>query len=131
MGRQRAELARDFEMPCPDHGHTPGPWFVHDRSGVWPDAHRAIQARFTDSHGDRCEVHVARVDELHSTAEARDRAAANARLIALAPEMFDLLREIKDDAEDCFVDPEELSDEWKEFNRRVAAVIARVAGANP
>ena len=61
--------------------HTPGPWTANQfgNQGVW-DIHRSTPTLDGGYFG--------RVEPLHVTREALDEAAANARLIAAAPDLL-------------------------------------------
>lgn len=92
-------------------GHTPGPWEHH------PDG------RITDAAGWLlANVYVSR---LHAGERAENM--ANARLIALAPEMLDTLRAV---ARACALHDADLDDgsDWDRAFKRVLEMIARAEG---
>lgn len=72
--------------------HTPGKWVVRE----WPCPNidgpfLKLGIRHLSAHMDGGEF--CTVEAMHTTAEAQETARANARLIAAAPEMLDLLTE--------------------------------------
>lgn len=67
--------------------HTPGPWAAisHDSGRSWDIHHKS---EFEDGG------YFGSVESLHWTKEARETAAANARLIAAAPALLSILQRI-------------------------------------
>lgn len=80
--------------------HTPGPWSVNAKI-------------FTDG-----DYHVCSMADGERTLPLRDEREANARLIAAAPDLLDLMRELRDVLD--------ISDPYRpELAKRVDAVIAK------
>lgn len=68
-------------------GHTPGPWVNVGHFGQWPNESFHVEMR-----SDTTTEHVATMDVLNNTRVARERADANAQLIAAAPELLKALK---------------------------------------
>lgn len=94
--------------------HTPGPWKAHFQEAYFvtgPDLGRvAMMMNLKGAYG-------------LGGRRSGDESAANARLIAAAPELLEALREAADYARHPDYD-------WPvEFSRRVSAAIAKAEGA--
>lgn len=106
--------------------HTPGPWLVDKDGNVYAEAHY-VPAPFTDTdgvyHPDHMDGLVALVYpclDAGSATDVRDNAAANARLMAGAPEMHEALRQIA-------FDPMGPADASAEYVLNAVMAIARAA----
>lgn len=92
-------------------GHTPGPWFAGETNDVFAEC---------QEDGDDP---IASIHDRDNTTEAILESAANAKLIAEAPAMLEVLIEVSDfwAGGDC---PKELWD-------KIQAVLARHQGSRP
>ena len=100
--------------------HTPGPWRVQPYT--WQRGNVSVFApKFGRAPYGACVAHTPCSDGVGGA----DGALANARLIAAAPELLELLREAADYTRHPDYD-------WPvEFSRRVDAAIAKATGEQP
>ncbi len=69
--------------------HTPGPWVNAGKFGEWPNESFHVELR-----SETTTAHVAVIDVPARTREARERADANAHLIAAVPDADRILRRL-------------------------------------
>lgn len=91
--------------------HTPGPWQITGGDGRSEGYVRSLRRMPGAAHG----IAVARIN---STGLPVDEVAANARLIAAAPDLLRSLKATLDAFKECVG-----ADGWREFEQNNAAVI--------
>lgn len=102
--------------------HTPGPWLLSDnRSAEYQADSYVIRAEFPAKEDDDKFTATVATVRMQSATIAGQYAEANARLIAAAPELFDMLREFAAEDSQCRSD-------WLDLKRSARALIAKVEG---
>lgn len=105
--------------------HTPGPYFV-----AMKEDGDELDGPNGETIYDREGGVFAIVDDEPETL-AQPWKLEDALLFSAAPDMLQLCRDVLDDAEGCFVDPDDLSDEWKALNQRLRDAIEKATGERP
>lgn len=102
--------------------HTPGPW----RAGYGSQAERGefmiVRAEEIDGQPYIATCYSGSVVGSHE---------ANARLIAAAPELLEVCRGLVREAEDTFIDPEEMSSEFVALWKAAKVAIAKATEVHP
>lgn len=97
--------------------HTPGPWEVgyQGLSIYGPDRHGTtlVIARSLDTSRQHCDP---------------QEAQANARLIAAAPELLDVAKDVLAECMDTYYDPRDMGGDWLRLCDRLRAAIAKATG---
>jgi len=108
--------------------HTPGPWKIQSPSH--PDINQREDKLIYAKSGDEF-LHIAEVYQYQNdnNHEANGTAPANARLIAAAPEMLDLFRELLNEVEEyANIAKPPVSNRLNGKTNKARALISRIEG---